>query len=345
VKSLGQKISGKAEAEDSHAVQELDVLTATLQVAQDVVAIGVKQRVSAAALNSVSQLIKYLQSAIETGSFAKFEAEGQRQAEADAVLGLRSSSASLNNACLTSGCLVLVTNQKRLFVHPEGGAAAVGTRLTLQKDGPAAHLCFRFVSETPVASECDGSLRSSLPSFPDRSSSPPPLSAPADVAVASIAECSSDIDAAASGHRVIGRLQHLESGLFVSAAKAALPSPLVLISHPCSSAMFELTASGQLLHVASSAVVCAAHSKVSSGCALELRAQVSGSPEHITFALQPFECYSNGHSVLLSLFLAVSHKFRKYARALSSSTFVDPVLVAKVQHSSQVEELSASLFV
>jgi hypothetical protein len=97
-----------------------------------------------------------------------------------------------------------------------------------------------------------------------------------------------------------------------------------------------MTSEGHLLHVESAGVVCSAKNNVSSGCSLELRHQDSNVLQRCAFTMHPFESYSNGHLILRSLFLTICRKFRKYARTLSNSTFVDPECVKKMQHTAQV---------
>ena len=93
---------------------------------------------------------------------------------------------------------------------------------------------------------------------------------------------------------------------------------------------------GHLLHLASAAVVCPAKAHASSGCTLQLRARDAVVLEQYVFAMKPFESYSNGHMILRSLCLNVFRKFRKYARALSSATFVDAKCVKQIHDLSQV---------
>lgn len=344
VKNLGEKISGKAKAADAQAVQESDALTVTLSAAKDAHASGVKLRLSTAALNSVTQLIQALDSAAESGCYTKFEAEGHRQAAADADLGLRCPPSPLDGGhSLASGCFQLASSQQQLFVHPEGGHASVGSQLVLHKDGPEARLCFRFVPDASSTAPAATTSRSRSPSptrhahdsQPPQSSVSPPSSAAQDAAH------STGAGAAASSIRCHGRLQHVDSGLFVAPSKTTLPSPLILIADPPSRDVFSMTAAGHVLHVASAAVLCPAASTVSSGCALELRPQDSSLLVRSVFTVRPFESYSNGHLVLQSFFLAVCRKFRKYARTISSSTFVDPLCVKKLQHTSQVPSPAA----
>ncbi len=337
VKNLGEKITGKAKAADEQAVQESTVLAATLRLAKEAHASGVKQRLSAPVLNSVAQFIEALNAANDSGSYVQFESEGQRQAEEDIAIGLRS---SLNSSSCSSGCLQLKSSQQQLLIHPEGGAAAIGCRLVLHKDGPEARLCFRFVSETTLVSDPAGRSRSRSPSPADLHSdslSSPSLPSPSGVVSRGVhAEFDVGNEAAACRAVVLGRLQHVESGLYVAPSKATLPSSLVLVAEPPSNARFAMTAEGHLLHVDSAAIVCPAKTTASSGCALELRRQDSSSLEHSAFTIHPFERYSNGHLIFQSLLLTMCRKFRKYARALSSATFVDPQCVKKLQHSSQV---------
>ena len=341
MKTLGEKMSGKAKAADAQAVLEANVLAATLALAKEAHASGVKQRLSAATLASVAHLIEALNDANDSGSYAKFEAEGQRQATADAALGLRAPASVAGGPSSASGCFELVSSQKRLFIHPEGGTACVGSRLVLHKDGPEARLCFRFVSEasfavthpTPPAPSSRSRSPSPTPNPTDSESTPPPFSSPESALDAG------HTAAATSNPHVLGRLQHVESGLFVAPSKAALPSDLILIADAHSSALFAMTPEGHLLHAASAAVVCPAKAKASSGCALQLRLQDSSVLERSVFAIQPFESYSNGHLILRSFCLIVLRKFRKYARALSVSTFVDPKCVHNMHHLSQVSSL------
>jgi hypothetical protein len=350
VKNLGEKISGKEDAADAQAVQELDALTITINCAKEAHAVAVKQRLSVACTNAVGQLLEALCAAADSGSFVKFVAEGQRQAASDATLGLRSpaSTPSLGGCSSSSGCLQFKSTQKQLFVHPEGGIASVGKRLLLHKDGPEARLCFRFVPEAPIVAAPASSSRSRSPSPSDQRSdshSPPPASSSCQhVLLIPDAELDPVAAAAASNAGMRGRIQHVESGLFVVPSKATLPSPLIMIADPAPSiALFVMTPAGHLLHVASSAVICPAKAKVSSGCALELRQQDAAALEHSVFALQPFERYSNGHLILQSLLLTVCRKFRKCARALVTSSFVDPKCVSTLQHASQVSLLAACI--
>jgi hypothetical protein len=350
VKNLGEKISGKAKAADAQAVQESNVLAATLSAAKDAHASGVKLRLSTAALDSIALLIQALDSAAKSGCYSKFEAEGHQQAANDSDLGLRCPPSPIDGGpSLASGCFQLASLQQQLFVHPEGGHASVGSKLVLHKNGPEARLCFRFVPD--AASSADGAARASR----SRSSSPTghvsdyespqtPSCAVSCESAARDAAHSPSTDAAASSTRIHGRLQHVDSGLFVAPAKATLPSPLILIADPPSRDFFAMTAAGHVLHVASSAVLCPAATTVSSGCALELRPQDSSLLARSVFTVRPFESYSNGHLILQSFFLAVCRKFRKYARTISSSTFVDPLCVKKLQHSSQVPSLAALCF-
>ena len=335
VKNLGEKISGKAKAADTQAVQESTMLAATLRLAIEAHASGVKQRLSAPALNSVARFIEALNAANDSGSYAQFESEGQRLAEEDSALGLRSFSSS------SSGCFQLkLSHQQQLLIHPEGGTASIGSRLVLHKGGPEARLCFRFISETnPVTATVDSS-RSRSPSPTDQhsdSESTSSLPSSSGVAFDAIhAERNSGENTAACSAVVFGRLQHIESGLFVAPSKTTLPSSLILIADPPSNSRFAMTSEGHLLHVESSAVACPVKTIVSSGCALELRHQDSNVLERCAFTILPFESYSNGHLILRSFVVTICRKFRKYARALLSATFVDPQCVKKMQHSSQV---------
>jgi hypothetical protein len=343
VKTLGEKISGKAQAADTQAVQESSVLAATLTLAKEAHASGVKLRLASSTVNSITVLIEALQAASTSGSYEKFDAEGQRHAAADAVLGLRSSPSSLEGGLSSAGgCLELKSSQKRLFIHIEGGTACVGSRLVLHKDGPEARLCFRFVSEASIAAtQCASPAaisRSRSPSpTPDSShdeSSPEP---PASLHIASDTSQSASAGVAAgSSPDIIGRLQHVDSGLFVAPFKSTLPSDLVLIADAPSSALFAMTPAGHVLHVESAAVVCPAKARVSPGCAVQLCAPDATVMDRSVFAMCPFESYSNGHLILRSLCLLVFRKIRKYARALSSSTFVDPKCVKHLHHLSQV---------
>ena len=341
VKNLGEKISGKAKAADAQAVQGSTVLAATLVLAKEAHASGVKQRLSATALHAVAQFIEVLNAATDSGSYVKFEAEGQRQAAADSALGLRSSEGPLNcGSSSSSGCFQLKSSQQQLFIHPEGGVASIGSRLILHKGGPEARLCFRFVLGAPGVTAPAGSSRSRSPSPRDghsgSESSPPPSLLAAGASHARDAGHAAENDTAACTSDIIGRLQHVESGLFVAPSAATLPSSLILIADPSSSASFAMTSAGHLLHVASAAVVCPAKASVASGCALSLRPQDSTVLEHSSFSMHPFESYSNGHLILQSLFLTICRKFRKYARTLSSCTFIDPKCVKRMQQSSQV---------
>jgi hypothetical protein len=124
----------------------------------------------------------------------------------------------------------------------------------------------------------------------------------------------------------------VDSGLFVAASNLNL----VLIADAASSALFAMTPEGHLLHLASAAVVCPAKAHASSGCTLQLRARDAVVLEQYVFAMKPFESYSNGHMILRSLCLNVFRKFRKYARALSSATFVDAKCVKQIHDLSQV---------
>jgi hypothetical protein len=339
VKTLGEKISGKAQAADTQAVQESSVLAATLTLAKEAHASGVKLRLASSTLNAVTALIEALQAASANGSYEKFDAEGQRQAAADAVLGLRSSPSSLEGSLSSAGgCLELKSSPKRLFIHIEGGTACVGSRLVLHKDGPEARLCFRFVSEASIAASPAAISRSRSPSPTHDSShyesSPEP---PSSLRIAPDASQSASAGAAAgSSPDILGRLQHVESGLFVAPFKSTLPSGLVLIADAPSSALFAMTPAGHLLHVESAAVVCPAKARVSPGCAVQLCAPDATVMDRSVFAMCPFESYSNGHLILRSLCLLVFRKIRKYARALSSSTFVDPKCVKHLHHLSQV---------
>ena len=342
VKNLGEKITGKDKAADAQAVQDLDALTLTLNCAKEAHASAVKQRLSASCTVSVGQLVEALGAACDSGSYQKFEAEGHRQAAADAALGLSAATPSLSGGpSSASGCFQLKSTQKQLFMHPEGGVASVGKRLLLHKDGPESRLCFRFVPEAPIIVAAPASS-----SRPSRSPSPsdqlPPSDSCDSAPLVSDADLGLSAAAAACNACMRGRLQHVESGLFVAPSKATLPSPLILIAQPApNNALFAMTDAGHLLHVASSAVVCPAKTKVSSGCELELRQQDAAALQHSVFVLQPFESYSNGHLIMQALFLTVCRKFRKCARALVKATFVDPKCVSNLQHASQVSLLAA----
>ena len=242
VKNLGEKITGKDKAADAQAVQGSTVLAATLVLAKEAHASGVKQRLSATALHAVARFIEVLNVANDSGSYVKFEVEGQRQAAADSALGLRSSRGPLNcGSCSTSGCFQLKSSQQQLFIHPEGGVASIGSRLILHKGGPEARLCFRFVLEAPVVTAPAGSSRSRSPSPRDGhsgSESPPPSLLAAGASHARDAGHAAENDTAACVSDIVGRLQHVESGLFVAPSAATLPSSLILIANPSSSASF-----------------------------------------------------------------------------------------------------------
>ena len=75
VKTLGEKISGKAQAADTQAVQESSVLAATLTLAKEAHASGVKLRLASSTVNSITLLMEALQAANASGSYEKFDAE------------------------------------------------------------------------------------------------------------------------------------------------------------------------------------------------------------------------------------------------------------------------------